>query len=69
MTQVQRDAVTELCACFHERAGAKGHLSDEPKFTEIMAELIDPRNMLSPAHVDIKTILGRCAALHGQGLK
>ena len=69
LTKVQRDAVTELCACFHERAGAKGHLSDEPKFTEIMAELLDSRNAFSLAHADIKTILGQCSVLHGQSLK
>ena len=69
LTQVQRDAVTELCSCFHGGASSKGYLSDEPKFTQIMAELIDPENVFSPAHVDIKGILGRCAALHGRSLR
>ena len=69
LTPVQRDAVTALCSCFHEGASPKGYLSDEPKFTQIMAELIDPENLFSPAHVDIRTILGRCSALHGQSLK
>ena len=69
VTPVQRDAVTELCTCFHEGASPKGYLSDGPTFTRIMAELVDPENLFSPAHVDIRTILGPCSVLHGQSLK
>ena len=47
----------------------QGYPSDRPKFTDVMAELIDPDNMLSRTHVDLKSILGRCSALHGQSLK
>ena len=69
LTSVQRDAVTELCGCFYDRAGAKGYLAGKPEFTDVMAELIDPGNMFSLRHADIKMVLGRCAALHGQSLK
>ena len=65
LTKVQRVAITELCSCFHEEASAKGYLSDEPTFPAIMAELIDPENVFSRTHADIKIILGR----HGQSLR
>ena len=69
LTSVQRNAFTEVCECFHDGADAKGYLADKPKFTDVMAELIDPKNVFSPRHADIKMVLGRCAASHGQSLK
>lgn len=69
LTPVQRGAVSVLCACFQKGAEDKDHLSDRPKFTTIMAELTDPETAMSPAHNDLRLILGRCAALHGQSLK
>ena len=68
LTPVQRAAITEMCSCFHEQARAKGYLSNEPKFTEIMAELTDPNHMLSEKNIDFRWILGRCAVLHGESL-
>ena len=69
LTSVQRDAVTEMCTCFHDGASAKGYLADKPKFTDVMAELIDFNKMFSPTNTGIVSVLGRCAALHGQSLK
>lgn len=69
LTPVQRDAFTEECGCFHDGAGAKGYLADKPKFTDVMAELIDLKKMFSKQYLELTTILGRCTALHGQSLK
>ncbi len=69
LTSVQRNAFTEVCKCFHDEAGPQGYLWGKPKFTDVMADLIDPRRMFSAGNADIMRVLGRCSALHGQSLK
>ena len=69
LTSVQRDAITEVCECFQDRANAKGYLSPNWKFSELMAELVDVNNVFSKRHNSIKAILGQCSVLHGLSLR
>ena len=69
LTSVQRDAVTELCTCFHDEARQEGHVLSQSRFTDVVAAATGLANTFSRELAELGPVFARCAALHGRSLK